>query len=52
MAFSLLNKFPQDFYSNNPYEIFQLLIGYSCGFDPTTELSHPLLKTHVVCVVK
>ena len=25
-----------------------LLIGYTCGFDPNTEFSCPLLKTHVV----
>ena len=38
----------KDNYNNNPYELFQLLI----GFDPNTELSRPLLKTHVVCVEK
>ena len=39
----------KDSYSNNSYELFQLLIGYTCGFDPNTEFSRPLLKTHVVC---
>ena len=42
----------KDPYSNNPYELFQLRIGYTCGFDPNTEFSRPLLKTHVVCVKK
>ena len=42
----------KDSYSNNPYELFQLLIGYTCGFDPNTKFSCPLLKTHVVCVEK
>ena len=31
----------KDSYSNNPYEPFQLLIGYTCGFDPNTEFSLP-----------
>ena len=39
-------------YSNYLYELFQILIGYTCGFDPNTEFSHPLLKTHAVCVEK
>ena len=42
----------KDSYSNNLYELFQLLIGYTCGFDPNTEFSHSLLKTHAVCVEK
>ena len=42
----------KDYYSNNPYEPFQLLIGYTCGFDPNTESSRSQLKTHVVCVEK
>ena len=41
----------KDSYSNNPYELFQLLIGYTCGFDPTTEFSRSLLKANVVCAV-
>ena len=36
----------RDSYSDNPYELFQLLIGYTCGFDPNTEFSSPLLKVH------
>ena len=39
-------------YSNNPYEFFQLLIRYTCGFDPNTEFPRPLLKAHVVCIEK
>ena len=31
-------------YSNNPYGLFQLLIDYTCGFDPNTEFSRHLLK--------
>ena len=31
----------KDPYSNNPYELFQLRIGYTCGFDPNTEFSRP-----------
>ena len=42
----------KDSYSNNPYELFQLLIGYTCGCDPNTELSRPFLKTRVDCVEK
>ena len=40
----------KDSYSNNPYELFQLLISYICGFHLNTEYSRSLLKTHVVCV--
>ena len=32
----------KDSYSSNPYELFKLLIGYTCGFDPNTEFSDPL----------
>ena len=39
----------KDSYSSNPYEHFQLFIGCSCGFDPNTKFSRPLLKTHKVC---
>ena len=42
----------KDAHGNNPFELCQLLIGYTCGFDPKTEFSCPLLKTLVVCVVK
>ena len=42
----------KDSYGKNLYELFQLLIGYTCGFDLNTELSRLLLKTHVVCVEK
>ena len=42
----------KDSYSNNPYEVFQLLIGRASSFYPNTEFSRPLLKTHVVCVEK
>ena len=42
----------KDSYSNNPYELSQPLIGYTCDFDPKTEFSRLLLKTHVVCVEK
>ena len=42
----------KDSSSNNPYEVFQLLIGYTCRFHPNTEFSHSLLKTSVVCVEK
>ena len=42
----------KDSYSNNSYEFFQLLIGYTCCFDPNTEFSRPFLKTHAVCVEK
>ena len=31
---------------------FQILIGYTCNFDPNTELSGPSLKTHELCVEK
>ena len=34
----------KDSYSNNPYELFLLLIGYTCGFDQNTEFSRPLLS--------
>ena len=50
-AFSILGD-TKDAHSNNPFELFQLLIGYTCGFDPKTEFSYPLLKALVVCVVK
>ena len=36
-ALSILGD-TKDAHSNNPFEIFQLLIGYTCGFDPKTEL--------------
>ena len=39
-------------YSNNPYELFQLLIGCTYCFDPNTDFSYPLLKTNVACVEK
>ena len=39
----------KDSYCNNPYELFQLLIDYTGGFDPNTEFLRP---THVVCVEK
>ena len=47
-ALSILGD-TKDAHSNNPFEIFQLLIGYTCGFDPKTEFFCPLLKTLVVC---
>ena len=37
---------------NNPYVLFQLLIGYTCDFHPNTEFSRPVLKTRVFCVEK
>ena len=42
----------RDSCSNNRYELFQLLIGYTCGFGTHTEFSRLLLKTHVVSVEK
>ena len=32
----------KDSYSNNPYELFQLLIDYTCRFDPNTEFLRPM----------
>ena len=42
----------KDSYNNNPHELFQLIIGYTCGFDLNTEFSRPLLKKYVLCVEK
>ena len=42
----------KDSYNNNPYELFQLFIGCTCGFDPNIESPRFLLKTHVVCLEK
>ena len=50
-VFSILAD-TKDSYGKNPYEVFQLLIGYTCGFDFNTEFSRLLLKTHVVCAEK
>ena len=30
----------KDCYSSNPYELFQELIGYTCGFGSNTECFH------------
>ena len=37
----------KDSYSNNPFEPFQPLLAYICGFNPNTEFSRALLKTHI-----
>ena len=42
----------KDSYSNNSCKLFQLLIGYTCGFEPNTDFSRPLFKTHIACVEK
>ena len=42
----------KDSHGNNPYEFVQLLIGYTCDFDPNTEFLRPLLKTYLVYVEK
>ena len=45
-VFSILPD-TKDSHGNNPYEV-----SYTCGFDPNTEFSRPLLKTYLVCVEK
>ena len=37
---------------NNPYELFQLRIGYICRFEPNTELSRPPYQKNVISVEK
>ena len=47
MPFKEVSSIPadtKDSYSNNPYELFQLLIGYTCGFDPKYLIVTPLIK--------
>ena len=43
---SSILAYTKDSYSNNPHELFQIPIGYTCGFDLNTVLYAPLLKTH------
>ena len=50
--FSSILADTKDSYSKNTYELFQLLVGHTCRFDPNTEFSRPLSKTHVACVEK
>ena len=44
---SLILADTKDSYSSNPYELFKLLIGYTCGFDPNTEFSYPFTVWNV-----
>ena len=43
---SSILAYTKDSYSKNSHELFQIPIGYTCGFDLNTVLDAPLLKTH------